>query len=130
MGGVAERQGICKDVIRSMACNSHVCLTLCVIPLIIKAQCVYLFIGTAEVLEQVLESESRCSDDQDDDDDDDDDNDDNVSDDNDDDDDDDVFHPSDVSDLSDGNDGDDDDDEDNDWVVEKIGKTRSKILIS
>ena len=127
MGGVAERQGICKDVIRSMACNSHVCLTLCVIPLIIKAQCVYLFIGTAEVLEQVLESESRCSDDQDDDDDDD--NDDNVSDD-DDDDDDDVFHPSDVSDLSDGNDGDDDDDEDNDWVVEKIGKTRSKILIS
>ena len=92
---------------------------------IIKAQCVYLFIGTAEVLEQVLESESRCSDDQDDDDDDD--NDDNVSD---DDDDDDVFHPSDVSDLSDGNDGDDDDDEDNDWVVEKIGKARSKILIS
>ena len=126
MGGVAERQGICKDVIRSMACNSYVCLTLCVISLIIKAQCVYLFIGTAEVLEQVLESESRCSDDQDDDDDDDD-NDDNVSD---DDDDDDVFHPSDVSDLSDGNDGDDDDDEDNDWVVEKIGKTRSKILIS
>ena len=127
MGGVAERQGICKDVIRSMACNSHVCLTLCVIPLIIKAQCVYLFIGTAEVLEQVLESESRCSDDQDDDNDDD--NDDNVSDD-DDDDDDDVFHPSDVSDLSDGNDGDNDDDEDNDWVVEKIGKARSKILIS
>lgn len=125
MGGVAERQGICKDVIRSMACNSYVCFTLCVISLIIKAQCVYLFIGTAEVLEQVLESESRCSDDQDDDDDDD--NDDNVSD---DDDDDDVFHPSDVSDLSDGNDGNDDDDEDNDWVVEKIGKARSKILIS
>ena len=127
MGGVAERQGICNDVIRSMASNSHVCLTLCVISFIIKAQCVYLFIGTAEVLEQVLESESRCSDDQDDDDDDD--NDDNVSDD-DDDDDDDVFHPSDVSDLSDGNDGDDDDDGDNDWVVEKIGNARSKILIS
>ena len=41
-----------------------------------------------------------------------------------------MFHPSEVSDLSDGNDGDDDDDEDNDWVVEKIGKARSKILIS
>ena len=110
-----------------MVSNSYVCLTLCVISLIIKAWCVYLFIGTAEVLEQVLESESRCSDDQDDDDDDD--NDDNISDD-DDDDDDDVFYPSDVSDLSDGNDGDNDDDEDNDWVVEKIGKARSKILIS
>lgn len=79
--------------------------------------------GTAEVLEQVLESESRCSDDvNDDDDNDEDDNDDEISH----DDDDDVFHPSNVSDLTDDSDRDDDSNEDSDWVVEKIGKTRSE----
>ena len=70
--------------------------------------------GTTEVLEQVLESESRCSDDSE-----------NDSD------DDSVFHPSDVSD-----DDDDDDDDDSDdgkdilWEAEVKNNTGSKIFSS
>ena len=68
--------------------------------------------GTAEVLEQVLESESRCSDD-----------DENDSD------NDSVFHPSDVSD-NDDDDDDDDDDDVNDilWEAEAKNDTGSKIF--
>lgn len=64
--------------------------------------------GTAEVLEQVLESESRCSNDG-----------------KNDSDDDSVFHPSDVSD-----DDDDDSDDDNDilWEAEAKNNTGSKIF--
>jgi len=64
--------------------------------------------GTAEVLEQVLESESRCSNDGE-----------NDSD------DDSVFHPSDVSD-----DDDDDSDDGNDilWEAEAKNNTGSKIF--
>ena len=75
--------------------------------------------GTEEVLEQVLESESRCSDDGE-----------NNSD------DDSVFHPSDVSDDDDDDDDNDDDDDDdgddaNDilWEAEAKHNTGSKIFI-
>lgn len=65
--------------------------------------------GTAEVLEQVLETESRCSDDDESDSD-------NDS----------VFHPSDVSD-----DDDDDGDDGNDilWEAEAKNSTGSKIFL-
>ena len=65
--------------------------------------------GTAEVLEQVLETESRCSDD-----------DENDSD------NDSVFHPSDVSD-----DDDDDGDDGNDilWEAEAKNSTGSKTFL-
>ena len=55
------------------------------------------FIGTAEILEQVLDSESRCSDDGNDSDDDS------------------VFHPSDVSD-----DADDDDEDDGEGIEDDV----------
>ena len=69
-----------------------------------------LSVGTAEVLEQVLESESRYSDDGNDSD--------NDS----------VFQPSDASDLSDDDDDNDDDDDDR-WEAEVKSNGRSKIYI-
>ena len=72
------------------------------------------FIGTAEVLEQVLDSESRCSDD------------DNESD------DDSVFRPSDVSDDADDDDNDDegieDDVKDVLWEAKAKNNAESKKL--
>lgn len=67
-------------------------------------------LGTAEVLEQVLDSESRCSDDE------------NDSDDGS------AFHPSDVSDDDDDDDEVDDDDDDNDvlWEAEAKNNAGSK----
>lgn len=72
--------------------------------------------GTAEVLEQVLETESRCSDNDESDSDDDESDSDNDS----------VFHPSDVSD-----DDDDDGDDGNDilWEAEAKNSTGSKIFL-
>ena len=80
--------------------------------------------GTAEVLEQVLETESRCSDDDESDSDDDESDSDNDS----------VFHPSDVSDDDDDDDdddGDDDGDDGNDilWEAEAKNSTGSKTFL-
>ena len=72
-----------------------------------------LLLGTAEVLEQVLDSESRCSDDENDSDDDS------------------VFNPSDVSDDGDDDDSDNDDDDGNGilWKAEAKNNAGSKTFI-